>query len=584
LVRGEIFFKGPEFAPKLRRDGTPRAIFTVMRRVLILFAAGPALLALAAPATAGQPTGRLLVSLDEQPSVRAHAATAQAVAARAGVRRARPDVPQIGLMTVRVPADRSAASAARVLRSLPGVASVQREERAQLRYVPNDPSLTAPEPAGPPGTPLQWWALRQGLPAAWDFTRGAEATVAVIDTGIDAGHPEFAGLLGETADFDDNPSHGVATGDEVGHGTHVASIACAAGDNAFGLTGAGFGCKLIVAKTDLSDGSIARSIVWAADHGADAINMSFGTDGTRAAADAVVRAVDYAYGRGVVLVGAAADEATEEQGDPANLLQPTGSGPDISQGKGLSVTAANFYDQRASFAGFGSQISLAAYGAFQSPNGPRGIFGAFPGNTTEIETGSLVPPTAPCSCRTEFNGDGRYAYLQGTSMAVPMVAATAAVVRRINPDLGAAGVIRLIKETATRPPGSEWSPNLGWGILNGGAAVVRARVTDLRAPSSRLGQPASTRSTRVKLHWSGTDTAPPGLVASGVERFEVWRSANGRGFRKLTSTRGRSLVTRVKRGSRYAYYTVAIDRAGNREAAPSVADARIRIPRRAPRR
>jgi subtilisin family serine protease len=555
-----------------------------MRRAPILLAAGAALLAAAAPAGAGQATGRLLVTLDEQPSARAHAAAAHAIAARAGVVRVGRDVPQIGLTTVRVPGGGSLAAAATRLRSLPGVASVQREERAQLRYVPNDPALATQEPGGPPGTAIQWWALRQGMPAAWDVTRGADATVAVIDTGIDGGHPEFAGRVGETADFDDNPAHGAATGDEVGHGTHVASIACAAADNAVGLSGAGFGCRLIVAKTDLSDGSIARSIVWAADSGADAINMSFGTDGTRAAADAVARAVDYAYGRGAILVAAAADDATEEQGDPANLLQPTGTGPDIAKGKGLSVTAANFLDQRASFAGFGSQISLAAYGAFQVEGGPRGVFGAFPGNTTEIETGTLLPmPMPPCGCRTDFNGDSRYAYLQGTSMAAPMVAATAALVRRINPDLRADDVIRLIKETATRPPGVGWDPNLGWGILNSGAAVLRSRLVDRRAPSSRLRRPARTGSTRVKLRWTGTDSAPRGLVPSGVQRFEIWRSANRRGFRRLTSTRGRSMTVRVKRGSSYAFYTIAVDRAGNREPAPAVADARIRIPR-APRR
>ena len=83
----------------------------------------------------------------------------------------------------------------------------------------------------------------------------------------------------------------------------------------------------MVERSDLSDFSVAQSIVDATDRGADAINMSFGTDGSRPAAHGIVDAIDYAYKRGVVLVAAAADDPIEEQGDPSNVLQPTGTGP-----------------------------------------------------------------------------------------------------------------------------------------------------------------------------------------------------------------------------------------------------------------
>ena len=91
----------------------------------------------------------------------------------------------------------------------------------------------------------------------------------------------------------------------------------------------------------------------------------------------------------VKLVAAADDTPAEEQGYPSNLLQPTGTGGDLAAGRGLTITAANFAGQRASFAGRGSQISLAAPGAFEA-GGPPGIFSSFPGNPTELEAGGSL--------------------------------------------------------------------------------------------------------------------------------------------------------------------------------------------------
>ena len=78
------------------------------------------------------------------------------------------------------------------------------------------------------------------------------------------------------------------------------------------------------------------------------------------------------------------------------------------------------------------------------------------------------------------------------------------------------------------------------------------------------------------LRWSGADTASDGLVPSGIARYEVWRSANGRPYRRIASTSATRLRTVAAVGSRYAYYTIAVDRAGNREAVPATADARTR--------
>jgi serine protease len=536
------------------------------------------LLAPAAAQAASDRTGRLLVTLEPQAGARA-----AADALGPDVRRDGAQVPQIGLVSVRPTVGHALAAVIGTLRKSPGVRYVEYERRQQLRLVPNDPALTTLEtaPGTPPGTPLQWWVGRTNLPAAWDIERGAGATVAVIDTGVDAGHPEFAGKVADTIDNDGTPGDGPPTSDEDGHGTHVASLACAAGDNAVGLVGAGLDCRLIVIKTDLTDGSIARSIVQAADRGAGAISMSFGTGGDEPAPRAITDAIDYAVGKDSVLVAAAADKPVEQQGDPANLLQPTGTGADLAAGRGLSVTAANFFDQRAPFAGRGSQISLAAYGSFDQTSGPQGLIGAFPGNVTRLEKGDgLLLPQPGCACRTQLGGDSRYAYLEGTSMAAPIVAATAALARALNPDIHAADVIRVLKETASRPAGSGWGPELGWGILNAGAALSAVRTIDRRPPVSKVRGPALVRRPRVvKLRWSGRDPTLPKLEASGIAYYDVYRSTNRGAYKRIKHTRGTALSVHMLAGSRYRFYTIAVDHAGNREAIPSRPDLSTRVGR-----
>jgi subtilisin family serine protease len=554
--------------------GSRRTTATLARLLLL---AGALLLAPAGAHAATRHTGRLLVTLDRPAGARAAAAVDLE-----GVRRDGSQIPQLGVMSVKPVGGLTLAAAAAALRRQPGVARVELERRYELRVVPDDPSLTTFEtaPATPPDTPLQWWVARTGLPAAWDIERGDGATVAVIDTGVDGGHPDLAGKIAGAIDNDDTPGAGSATGDENGHGTHVASLACAAGDNGAGIVGAGLNCRLLVIKSDLSDGSIARSIVQAADGGADAINMSFGTDGSSPATRVISDAIDYAVGKDVVLVAAAADRPVEEQGDPANLLQPSGSGADITAGRGLSVTAANFADQRAPFAGRGSQISLAAYGAFDQVVGPAGLIGAFPGNVTQLETGRTggLFPEPSCDCRTQIAGDNRYAYLQGTSMAAPIVAAIAALARTLNPDTHAADVIRVLKETATRPAGSGWTPELGWGIVNATAALNAVASIDRRPPTSKLRGPALVRGTRTsKLTWTGKDVARPKLRASGIAHYDVYRSTNRGRYQRIKRTTSTSLSVRMRSGSRYRFYTIAVDKAGNREAVPPKPDLSTRV-------
>ncbi|MBW3652894.1 MAG: S8 family serine peptidase [Actinobacteria bacterium] len=564
----------------------------IRRRTLAAFALA-LVAALAPPAAQAQAaperTGRLLVMLDRPPATSAAGARAAAgVLALDSVRRDGAQVPQIGLVSVRPAGGLALPALARILRRQPGVRSVEIEHRYALRFLPDDPALSAPEssPGTPPGTPLAWWVARTGLPAAWDVARGDDALVAVIDTGVDGGHPDLGGKVADSIDNDAIAGHAGATSDENGHGTHVSSLACGAGGNGVGVVGAGLNCRLLVIKSDLSNGSVARSIVQAADRGAHVINMSFGNDGQSAPPQAIVEAVDYAVAKDVVLVAAAADSPVEQNGDPANLLQPTGTGPDIAAGRGLTVTASSFSGERAAFAGRGSQISLAAPGTFDPSIGPRGIFGAFPANATELESGGgLLFPAPGCGCRATFAGDSRYAYLEGTSMAAPIVAGIAALVRRVNPDTTASDVIRALKETASRRAGSGWNAELGWGIVDAGAAVNVVRAIDRRAPQSTVtGRTRIRRARSVTLRLRGTDPAPAGVISSGIDVYELYRSVNRRPYRLIKRTRANRLRVSVRPGVRYRYYTIAVDKAGNREGVPPKPDLSTRVDGRTSRR
>ncbi len=523
------------------------------------------LLACAPSAPAAERTGRLVVRLT--PDDARSQDRASAVVARAGGRLARGRVPELGLVTVRPRGNRSLNQLEHALSGAPGVLRVEREHRGEPRALPDDPALVTQEPAAgaPPGTPIQWWALRQNLPAAWDVRQTHGATVAIIDSGVDASHPELAARIVGGDDNDPTFGSGPETVDQEGHGTHVATLACATPDNGIGIAGAAYGCRLLVYKSDFSDASIAESIVEATDAGADAINMSFGSDATDAAPQAVRDAVTYAHDRGVILVAAAADEATDGQGYPADLLQPTGTGADPTQGLGLSVTAANFADRRASFAGFGSQISIAAYGAWDTgAGGPGGLLGGFPAATVALER---AESGSPCRCRTNLTGDRRFAYLQGTSMASPMVAGAAAMVRHLNPDLSADEVIGLLKQTARRAPRTGWAPDLGWGILDGGAAVAAAQALDRRAPATRV-RASRARSRSLPLRIVGVDRAPSGVLRSGIASYDVYRRIDGGRPKRIARTERRKLRVRVTRGRSYSFWSVATDRAGNRERRP----------------
>ena len=86
-----------------------------------------------------------------------------------------------------------------------------------------------------------------------------------------------------------------------------------------------------------------------------------------------------------------------------------------------------------------------------------------------------------------------------------------------------------------------------------------------------------TRARRFRVRFSGSDPAPSGVHPSGVAAFELWRSTNGGRFRRIARTARKSVLVRGVRGKRYGFFSVAVDRARNREARPSRADVTVRV-------
>jgi hypothetical protein len=165
-------------------------------------------------------------------------------------------------------------------------------------------------------------------------------------------------------------------------------------------------------------------------------------------------------------------------------------------------------------------------------------------------------------------------------MAAPMVAAAAALVRHLNPDMPAPEIVHILKQTARRPPGTGWTPELGWGILDAGTALAVARTIDRRPPTSRIRVlPRRTRRTRLTLRWSGHDVPRAGVAEAGLAGFELWRAVDGRKPRRLVSTTRTSRRVKLRRGHRYAFFTIAVDHANNRELPPKVADVRLTVRR-----
>jgi serine protease len=472
--------------------------------------------------------------------------------------------------------DRTIAQLRAELSADPLVTGVHPEYRAEFRYAPNDPGLYVHDPNAPSADFAQWNVLRTGAETAWDVARGNGGEVAVIDSGIDGGHPDLAGRIsGAINACTPSPGCAAGTGDKEGHGTHVSGLACATADNGYGIASLGFGCSIYSVKSDLSFTSIINSIYAAVAHGADAINMSFGGGGPSSGLDT---ALDYAWANGAVPIAAGDNTPVPAPSAnyPAQYVQPEGSGPNIDSGQGLVVTSASHSGARSSWAQRTSGVSVAAYGSATDAmsGGQQGILSTWPTSAVALD---------PFGVRTTVNGDNRFAYLVGTSMATPQVAGLVALMRSAKPNIPATRIVRLIKLTASGC-GNYGGSGLGWGIIRSDQALAAAAQKDILAPNSRVRRARRGRGRVIVLRLKRIDDRSQApctreIPASGVKSVAVFASANGGRFHRIAKT-GKGKVRFRAKPRRYRFFSVAVDKAGNREAPPGQPDARIRLRKR----
>lgn len=421
-----------------------RALAPLLAMVLtwgVLGAAAPAEAAVTGPAPSGSwpadaAAGSLLVTTVD-------AATADAVpgvVARLGER--------IRLVHA-VPGTEARVAAA--VRALPGVLAVEPDHyRSYADREPDDPAF-----------PAQWAHQAAQAAAAWEVTTGnRRVRVAVLDSGIRGDHPDLRGNVVEQVDVADGTVAVIAADGgvdndtcDLGHGTWVAGVLGAVGDNGIGVAGAAWRVSMLdVAVSSMREGDhcgitdsgILEGLRYATEHPdgpVDVVNMSLGGAST-SCPRALQTAIAAARDASVVLVSVA------------------GNGGDA----GTNVPAS--CDGVISVGATGRDGTLAPY----SNRNPYVDLTA-PGGTDAVDDGLVLTTHAddvPC----DHSGGEGLCGQQGTSFAGPYVAGVAALLRALRPGLTPDQVEAVLEATAVHPDGEGTrDSSYGWGTVQAGAAV-----------------------------------------------------------------------------------------------------------------
>jgi subtilisin family serine protease len=325
------------------------------------------------------------------------------------------------------------------------------------RFSPDDPLAAK-----------QWYLAQIHAFDFWPDTLPAlspPVRVAVIDSGLDVDHPEFAGRVAFEQSF-----VGGDVADHEGHGTFVAGIIAAALGNGQGIAGIAFPAQLLVAKVVRADGSIgpdaeAKAIHWAADQGARVINLSLGglRDPIARKRDTYSRAeqdaISYAYGKGAVVV-AAVGNGDQAPKTPWNYASYPAALPHVI---GVSALAAD-----GSVPAFSNRD--AVYNDLSAPG--VGIVSTLPRTLTAARAGCADQGYSVC-------GPPEFRSAEGTSYAAAQVSAAAALLIAMRPTLGPDQVAALLERSSTDVNASTGcsrcpllrDPYSGWGRLDITAAL-----------------------------------------------------------------------------------------------------------------
>jgi subtilisin family serine protease len=404
-----------------------------------------------------------------------------------------------------------AAAVVSALDAVPGVRYVQLDGRAYAAGVPDDEFW-----------PQEWSPEITHAPQAWDLTTGSPSVaVAVVDTGVDATQPDLQGRVLPGYDFVNGDTD---ANDDNGHGTAVAGVVAAAGNNGIGVAGYCWQCRILPVKVLGSDGTgfnswVASGILWAVDHGAKVINTSLGstTDDLT-----VSSAAQYAASHGVLLVAAAGNDGSATLEYPAAL-------PGV-----ISVSASDQNDQPYSFSNTGATV-------------------AAPG---ENVTAGL---------------NGSYVSFLGTSSAAPVVSGIAALAFSAAPTATAAQVSQAIESTAVPAAGVVDGRVDAYATVHAVAPGLTAAPSGPPAPPVTVGfvpapsdASSSGQRTRARLEVRGTLTdrhrRRAYAIRTAIGRLEANVSVGSpehiRLVVKLVAPNGATVATRSGAGSLHLTATV----------------------------
>ena len=385
------------------------------------------------------------------------------IAARTGIR-----------PTTLLPGDALEVDAPRAaLERIPGVGWVEPlGQRRKLSFATNDPLA-----------PRQWYLTRD---RAWDFwpllPKLNPIKVAVIDSGLDGGHPEFpAARIAAAKSF----VGGSPLVDTDGHGTFVAGEIAAQPDNGIGIAGLAFPAQLLIAKVVDANGELplraeVQAIRWAVDEGAKVINLSLG--GVRDPFDRKLdtyspleqAAINYAFRHGVVVVGAVGN-GPQSPRTPWPYAHYPAALPHV-----IGVSAVT---QSGSVPGFSNRDQI--YNDLAAPG--ENLISTVPREMTASRPSCPEQGYSPC-------GTDEFSRAIGTSFAAPQVTAAAALVRSVRPDLSPEQVVALLERTATDASPSSGCKQCplgrdeftGWGTLNIQRALQEATSGGVLPPQDQF--------------------------------------------------------------------------------------------------